>query len=232
MRPILMRGSSRLGSGLAPGRRRGEIHRRSVPTGSLGQGLAILVFLLAGSLGALATSSGEASTGARSHAAQKARWMKELAAQRERMMGHLHAYWTKGDFVQNPDQTGGPGHFILDGRGKPCPLASIIMNSGQPELVLEAARQNNGVKVVDLRDGPIVDWILHSGLTQEECVLIQRPSTSGADIAKSRRDEENRRLGADLEAVESTLRSSTERSLRLAVRRILESERVRRLGRS
>ena len=106
----------------------------------------------------------------------------ELADQRALMIDRLHDYWTRGEFVENPDPSGGPGHFILDAKGRPCPLASVIIASGRRDLVDQAARENNGVKVADLRRGPVVDWILRSGLTQEECVLIQRPSLPGKDV--------------------------------------------------
>ena len=150
-----------------------------------------------------------------------------LAENRAFMIERLHDYWMKGDFVQNPARNGGPGNFILDDRGKPCPLASIIIEAGRRDLVDEAARRNNNVKIVDLQDGPILDWILQSGLTQEECVLIQRPSKSGADIAKPVRDEETRRLANELSRVEQILRDSSERSLTLSVRRMLAAQRAR-----
>lgn len=32
------------------------------------------------------------------------------------------------------------------------------------------AKANNQIRIKDVKDGPILDWILRSGLTQEECV--------------------------------------------------------------
>jgi hypothetical protein len=174
-----------------------------------------------------AGSTRAASASDRSPAGSEAHWREKLGAQRERMIRRLHAYWTAGDFVQNPDPGGGPGHFILDARGKPCPLASIIERSGRGDLVEEAARKNNNVKVVDLRDGPILEWILQSGLTQEECVLIQRPSLSGEDISRAKREEQRKRLREDLARVERTLRESTENSLTISVKRMMAAERAK-----
>lgn len=146
----------------------------------------------------------------------------ELAAQRELMLDHLHDYWTRGEFVQNPVPSGGRGHFIFDAAHRPCPLASIIIDSGGRDLVEQAARENNGVKVADLRDGPILDWILRSGLTQEECILIQQPSRSGSEMTRPEAETEKEQLRRTLEEIEIRLRRETDRSLELAVTRLLQ----------
>jgi hypothetical protein len=181
---------------------------------------ASIFFILGCAAVALAGSARGASASDRPAAAPDGRLRAVLSEQREQMIDRLHAYWTRGDFVQNPDPKGGPGNFILDDRGKPCPLASIIIESGRRDLVDAAARTNNNVKIVDLHDGPVLDWILSSGLTQEECVLIQRPSKSGEAAAPIVRRQESERLAAQLSEVEQTLRASTERSLNVALKRL------------
>lgn len=169
-----------------------------------------------------------------------------LTLARQANLKRLHEYWTHGVFVQNPDPMGDRGHFILDGANRPCPLASVIIESGQRTLVERLARENNGVKVEDTKSGPLFDWILNSGLTQEECVLIQQPSRSGAEkpgsIAKAGNPKVKpaKRIVAqpvaatakaavtdqvvlkrDLEVIEHTLRAQTDESLDLAVKRLL-----------
>jgi hypothetical protein len=159
--------------------------------------------------------------------ALEARWRSALRDRRESMIDLLHAYWTSGDFVQNPDPAGGPGHFLLDGRGKPCPLASIIIESGDRGLIEDAARRNNGAMVADLTEGPLLSWILRSGLTQEECILIQRPSLSGDDLSRVVRPQEKRKLASDLEQVERSLRANSEQGLASAARRLVAVQRAR-----
>jgi hypothetical protein len=188
---------------------------------------ALSAFLVVACAAAVAAGSTRVASASDRSPSSEARWREKLGARREMMIQRLHAYWTAGDFVQNPDPSGGPGHFILDARGKPCPLASVIQRSGRGDLVEEAARKNNNVKVVDLRDGPILEWILQSGLTQEECILIQRPSMSGKDIAQPFRDNEQRRLAKDLERIERTLRDLTDQNLTVAVKRMMAAERAR-----
>lgn len=185
-----------------------------------------ILFILGCAAVALAGSAQRASASDRPASADS-RLRAHLADQRDRMIDRLHDYWTRGDFVQNPDPQGGPGNFILDDRGKPCPLASIIIESGHRDLVLQAARANNNVKIVDLQDGPVLDWILSSGLTQEECVLIQQPSMSGRSSAPIVRRQDTDRLAGRLAEVESTLRESTERSLGLAMKRLQAARHAR-----
>ena len=198
--------------------------RGATPSGR--SSAASIFFILGCAAVALAGSARSASASDRAPS-KSAQLRAELGERRERIIGWLHDYWTRGDFVQNPDPTGGPGNFILDHRGKPCPLASVIIESGRRDLVEEAARKNNNVKIVDLRDGPVLDWILSSGLTQEECVLIQRPSRSGDAAPPIVKRQEAERLAQQLSRVEETLRQSTQRSLTVAVKRLQASPRAR-----
>jgi len=192
--------------------------RSAAPSGR--SSAASIFFILGCAAVALAGSARGVSASDRPAPGPDARLRAVLSEQREHMIDRLHAYWTRGDFVQNPDPKGGPGNFILDDRGTPCPLASIIIESGRRDLVQEAARTNNNVKIVDLRDGPVLDWILSSGLTQEECVLIQQPSRSGEAAAPIVRRQESERLAEQLSQVEQTLRASSERSLTVALKRL------------
>ena len=48
-----------------------------------------------------------------------------------------------------------------------------MRRSGSNDAVEEIARHNNHVYVPDVHDGPLMQWVLQSGLTQEEAALIQ-----------------------------------------------------------
>ena len=43
------------------------------------------------------------------------------------------------------------------------------------DLVKQVAEQNNFIRLGDVKQGPLMDWILTSGLTQDEIVAIQEP---------------------------------------------------------
>ena len=62
-----------------------------------------------------------------------------------------------------------------DQDGHLCAAATIIRMSGTTELVDKVAEQNNFIRLADVKQGPLMDWILTSGLTQDEIVAIQEP---------------------------------------------------------
>ncbi len=104
------------------------------------------------------------------------------------------------------------------------------------------AGTDNHVRVKQLKPGPLVDWILTSGLTREECAMIQ-PSYSylevacdhcvpgsearlrqleGADYYRMILSEQGR-VRAHLTGVLKKLRETSDHSLDLATRRLQQS---------
>jgi len=101
------------------------------------------------------------------------------------------------------------------------------------------ATTNNNVRVKDVKDGPVLDWILTSGLTQEEAAIIQPGYTYLAcdaclpgseakkksfgkptEEAKRVEAEDQTRIRAHLAKVEKMLRASTAASLKTAAARL------------
>jgi hypothetical protein len=160
--------------------------------------------------------------GLRPHpAASEARWRETLEARREMMLQRLHAYWTRGGFVQNPDPSGGPGHFILDARGKPCPLASIIERSGRGDSSRSRAeeQQREGGRPAR-RPHPGVDPGV--GLDPGGVRPHSAPELVGGGCASDgQAAAESKRLRDDLARIERTLRSRPDRSLGISVKRMM-----------
>ncbi len=96
----------------------------------------------------------------------------ELKERRIENLDRLHSYWVRGKFPKNPDFSHRIPYF-KDASGVPCAVAYLIEKSGKSALVNEVARTNNHVYVNDIQDGPVLDWINNSGLTQDEAALIQ-----------------------------------------------------------
>lgn len=101
------------------------------------------------------------------------------------------------------------------------------------------AATNNNIRVKDVKDGPILDWILTSGLTQEEAAIIQpgysylacdaclpgseaKKVTFGKQTGESMRveEEDRKRIRAHLLKVEKMLRASTAASLKTCEARL------------
>lgn len=58
-----------------------------------------------------------------------------------------------------------------------CAAATMIDKDGQHDLVAATAKSNNFIRLQNITEGPLLDWILTSGFTIEEIDRIQEPMT-------------------------------------------------------
>jgi hypothetical protein len=105
-----------------------------------------------------------------SRAAVRAKLLQVRAAN----LAHFRAYQRKGVFPSNT-HGGGKLNVWRDEAGNLCAAATIIQASGQADLVARIADQDNFIRLGDVTSGPVMDWILTSGFTQEEIAAIQEP---------------------------------------------------------
>ena len=151
---------------------------------------------------------------------------------RHRNLENFRAYVKAGVYPSNvyePNQL----NVWRDQDGHFCAAATIIRMSGQTELVDRVADQNNFIRLADVSQGPVMDWILTSGFTQEELVAIQKPfmpvtekpviapATPVAVDAKLRAAE-TARLRAVYRKVEHDLVKNEKRDVELAVTRLMK----------
>lgn len=95
----------------------------------------------------------------------------ELAARRAQLIGWLHDYYEAGQFPT--DEAGQPQSVFVDAKGVRCPMAELIWRSGHHDLVEAVAREHNAVRLAEVTEGPLHDWMVGSGLTPEEISLVQ-----------------------------------------------------------
>src|SRR5258706_2250486 len=81
----------------------------------------------------------------------------ELAARRAQMIGWLHDYGVAGVFPT--DDAGQPLSVFRDPRGVRCPMAELVHKSGRDDLVDAVVAENNTVRLADVHDGPLHEWI-------------------------------------------------------------------------
>jgi hypothetical protein len=98
-----------------------------------------------------------------------------LVARRAHHLDVLSAYREAGVFPINTTVPG-EGHFLIDEHGTLCAVANLIAQDGHKDLIILAARTDNGLLFGDVTSGPIHDWILTSGFTREEIARIQVPA--------------------------------------------------------
>jgi hypothetical protein len=150
--------------------------------------------------------------------------LPRLAALRAQQIERLVAYRAAGEY--SSDAAGYPIGVFRDAAGRHCPMAHLIHLSGRDDLVDETVRTDNRLQLADVHDGPLLAWMLDSGLTQEEIVMVQGVMEPGLGwngevilderaLIAQLRDE----VGKRLDAVIATLRAQTAQSLEVAVAR-------------
>ncbi len=108
-------------------------------------------------------------------AAQRSTTRSTLAVHRAQQLERLHAYAEAGQFPH--DLTVAPSlHMFRDADGRYCAVANLVHQDGRDDLVEATVRERNDLAIADVSDGPMMDWVLGSGLTQEELARIQLPA--------------------------------------------------------
>ncbi len=97
-----------------------------------------------------------------------------LAKRREHNLDSFRAYRNGGVYPHNFVRPG-PLNTWRDRDGHLCAAATMIDRDGKHELVAETARTNNQIRLLNVTDGAMMDWILTSGFTLEEIDRIQEP---------------------------------------------------------
>jgi hypothetical protein len=161
----------------------------------------------------------------------------QLAAHRAQQIAHLQAYGEAGQFPHNT--TTAPSlHMFRDPEGRLCAVANLVQTDGRADLVETTVRDHNDLAVADVHDGPMMDWMVSSGLTQEELVAIQAPAPMimftppkpkhvtppPINVAKPTppamsESQMNAAILHHVEEMEAALKDGTERSLDVAVER-------------
>lgn len=155
-----------------------------------------------------------------------------LLKARHRNLESFRAYQKAGVFPSNVFEPNALNVW-RDQDGHFCAAATIIRMSGMTELVDKVAEQNNFIRLADVSQGPLMDWILTSGLTQEELVAIQKPFmpvTEKPEIAPAKpiavdarmRAAETARLRAIYRTVEHDIVKNEKRDVELAVDRLMK----------
>lgn len=161
----------------------------------------------------------------------RARVRLALAAARAQNLARFHAYAQAGVF---PSNVYGSTELNVwrDQDGHYCAAANLVRLSGHAELAKRVADAEDFVRLGDVKDGPLMDWILTSGFTQDEIALIQRPFMPVADapvpvpkqhvpVDPALRTAETARLRGVYAAIEKQLARDTDKSLDAAVDRVM-----------
>ncbi|GEM_PF-3114131 len=146
----------------------------------------------------------------------------ELAARRAQMIGWLREYREAGQYPT--DAAGRVASVFVGVNGVRCPMAELLHKSGRDDLVAAVAKDNNTVRLADVHDGPLHDWMLSSGLTLDEINMVQ--GIARIDYGWMKRDIQleganvilagKAQVRGKIESVETALRDNTGTSLAVA----------------
>ncbi len=95
-----------------------------------------------------------------------------LRKNRQLQIRRLKEYAQAGKFPKNTGFSLARPIFV-DASNTACAVGHLMRESGAHAIVENVRASNNFVRVLDLEYGSVTDWILQSGLTQEEAALIQ-----------------------------------------------------------
>lgn len=142
----------------------------------------------------------------------------ELAARRALNLQRFREYIARDVFPINT-YTPGALNVFVDEEGHICAAATIMTMDGMGELVRAQAARDNFIRLGDVREGALYDWILHSGFTQEEIAMIQEPFMG--ELIEP--DAEKDRLRQRYAVIVATLEANESASLDLATARLSAS---------
>lgn len=149
-----------------------------------------------------------------------------LAGRRAQLIGWLHDYRMAGVFPKADN--GRMLSVFVDAQGVRCPMAELVHASGRDDLVDAVHRENNTVRLASVHSGPLFDWMLASGLTQEEIAMVQGAMNiyegnnffilGTADATQLATDKAA--VQGQLQMAETALRQATATSLAIAASRL------------
>jgi hypothetical protein len=154
-------------------------------------------------------------------APSKADVIKALSARRAHNLASFRAYRKGGVYPHNYVRRG-PLNVWTDRDGHLCAAATMIDKDGHHDLVATTAKATNFIRLLDVTQGPLMDWILTSGFTIEEIDRIQEPMMMDdePDVDYQVADAN---LAKDYAKTDTWLVGHAKSSLDVAARRLLEN---------
>ena len=156
-------------------------------------------------------------------APSKAAVRKALEKRRAKNLAAFRAYRNAGVYPRNSVRFG-PLNVWIDAQGRLCAAATMIDKDGKHDLVVEIGKTDNQIRLMNVTEGPLLDWMMTSGFTIEEIDRIQMP-TVGYESWQQERDwvAEEARLRKEYAATDAWLVKHAKTGLDLAVERLLQN---------
>ena len=169
-----------------------------------------------------ATRPPAASADTAEQAPSRAAVRSALAARRAHNLAAFRAYAKAGVYPHNFVRPG-PLNVWRDADGHLCAAATMIDRDGKHDLVADTATKANHIRLLDVTDGALLDWMLTSGLTIEEIDRIQAPAMAPVEPQRDWRKDEDARLRVSYAATDRWLADHANAGLDTATDRLMAS---------
>jgi len=146
-----------------------------------------------------------------------------LEKRRAKNLKAFRAYLNRGVYPRNTVRVG-PLNVWIDRYGHLCAAATMIDKDGKHDLVEDVAKRDLFLRLMNVTEGPLLDWILTSGFTIEEIDRIQAPMVGDYDDLLGNRPvriSETERLRADYTRTDAWLVKRAKAALDLATDRLM-----------
>ncbi len=97
----------------------------------------------------------------------------DLAMNRNHLLDLLHDYWTRGSFPKNYDYTDQRKPCFIDKDGTICAVGYLVEQTTSRQDAEDINHRHKYDELLAMNDPSVNNWILTSGLTEEECAMIQ-----------------------------------------------------------
>jgi len=92
---------------------------------------------------------------------------------REYLLDLLHEYWTEGIFPRNYDYANKRVPCFIDKDGRICAVGYLIEQTAGRQVAEIINTEHKYEKLLTMNDSLVYNWVVVSGLTKEECAMIQ-----------------------------------------------------------
>lgn len=97
----------------------------------------------------------------------------DLRTKRTHLLDLLHNYWTNGVFPKNYDYTDQRKPCFIDKDGTICAVGYLVAQTTSRQVADDINRKHKYDELLAMNNSTVDNWVSASGLTKEECALIQ-----------------------------------------------------------
>jgi len=97
----------------------------------------------------------------------------ELKTKRNHLLDLLHNYWTNGIFPKNYDFVAQRKSCFIDKDGTICAVGYLVEQTTGRQVANDINRKHKYDELLAMNNQTVDKWVLTSGLTKEECAMIQ-----------------------------------------------------------